>query len=170
MEKKNLKNRFLPGNYYHKCYNRSLNTTLVMCYPGNSVRLFTVSDKIYSWNILQWRKKINRRTGKTEKRKSYISYIFSTVVLAKTAINTPKYLIPCPILFHLIGLFLDYKARGTIRSSGLTSCVLQAIKIVFITLVLILRTSAWLKLVFQRRMWYWSEENKRLRIHHFHYY
>jgi len=48
----NLKSRLLPGNYDHKCYNRSPNMTLVMCYPENYVRMFTVSDAIYPQNIL----------------------------------------------------------------------------------------------------------------------
>lgn len=89
IENTNLKSRLLPGNYDHKCYNRSPNMTLVMCYPENSVRTFTVSDAIYPQNLLRWRSKINRRAGTKRKRKSHTSWFCSTAVLAKTAIHTP---------------------------------------------------------------------------------
>lgn len=162
MENMNLKSRLLPGNYDHKC-NRSPNMTPVMPHPENSVRMFTVSDAIYPQNTFRWRNKINRWTGTKEKKKVPHLLILKHSSPGKDC-HTHSWLISllCPVHFDLTWLSLDSKARGTIRSSGLTSRVLQAIKLHFTALVLILRTSAWLKLVFQRSMWYWSEDNKRL--------
>lgn len=52
MENTNLESRLLPGEIMITNDITSPIMMLMMCYPENSVRTFTVSDAIYPQNIL----------------------------------------------------------------------------------------------------------------------